>query len=135
LPDERFQREFNAEFVEDVDAWLTQSLIVSCIDSQLEPYDFQDQPKGEFYAGVDFGKQRDYSVVLTVEKTANLLRLVHVHRFPLKTEYPSVIGYVKSLHDHWQTVRAINADVTGVGNYIIEDMVRTRASLLLNSGN
>ncbi len=125
LPDERFQREFNAEFVEDVDAWLTQSLIVSCIDSQLEPYDFQDQPKGEFYAGVDFGKQRDYSVVLIVEKTANLLRLVHVHRFPLNTEYASVIGYVKSLHDRWQTVRAINADVTGVGDYIVEDMVRS----------
>ncbi len=125
LPDERFQREFNAEFVEDVDAWLTQSLIVSCIDSQLEPYDFQDQPRGEFYAGVDFGKQRDYSVVLIVEKTANLLRLVHVHRFPLNTEYASVIGYVKSLDDRWQTIRAINADVTGVGGYIVEDMVRS----------
>jgi hypothetical protein len=39
LPHERFQREFMAEFVEDVDAWLTQDLIVQCIDSNLEMID------------------------------------------------------------------------------------------------
>jgi phage FluMu gp28-like protein len=125
LPFERFQREFEAEFVEDVDAWLTQSLIVSCIGSQLQPYDFQDEPKGEFYVGVDFGKEQDYSVVLAVEKTGQTLRAVHIHRFPLKTEYASVIGYVKSLQDRWHEVRAIYADVTGVGNYIVEEMVHS----------
>jgi phage FluMu gp28-like protein len=126
LPAERFQREFESQFVEDVDAWLTQSLIVGCIDSNLEPFDFQDVPKGMFYAGVDFGKEQDYSVVLVVEKTGeNSLRVVHVHRFPLKTEYASVIGYVKSLQDRWQTVYGIYADVTGVGNYVVEDMVRS----------
>ena len=51
LPFERFQREFMSEFVEDIDAWLTQSLIVSCIDSQLVSYDFQAQPQGEFLHG------------------------------------------------------------------------------------
>jgi len=125
LPAERFQREFEAEFVEDVDAWLTQSLIVQCIDSQLQPYDFQDMPKGEFYVGVDFGKEQDFSVVLVVEKVGQVLRSVHVHRFPLKTEYASVIGYVKSLQDRWQSVRAVYADITGVGGYIVEDMVRS----------
>ena len=106
LPFERFQREFMAEFVEDVDAWLTQSLIVGCIDSQLEPYDFQAQPTGEFYVGVDFGKEQDFSVVLVVEKQGSRLRVVHVHRFPLHTEYASVIGYVKSLQDRWRTIRS-----------------------------
>jgi len=125
LPAERFQREFEAEFVEDVDAWLTQSLIVSCIDSNLQPYDFQDEPKGEFYVGVDFGKEQDYSVVLVAQKVEGSLRIVHIHRFPLKTEYASVIGYVKSLQDRWHEVRAVYADVTGVGNYIVEDMVRS----------
>ena len=125
LPFERFQREFMAEFVEDVDAWLTQSLIVSCIDSNLQLYDFAEVPKGEFYVGVDFGKEQDFSVVLVVEKAGQALRAVHVHRFPLKTEYASVIGYVKSLQDRWPSVRAVYADVTGVGNYIVEDMVRS----------
>jgi phage FluMu gp28-like protein len=125
LPFERFQREFKAEFVEDIDAWLTQSLIVQCIDSNLQPYDFQDQPKGEFYVGVDFGKETDFSVVLVAQKMANTLEIVHVHRFPLKTEYASVIGYVKSLQDRWREVRAVYADITGVGNYIVEDMIRS----------
>ena len=125
LPFERFQREFMAEFVEDIDAWLSQSLIVSCIDSNLQLYDFQDQPKGEFYIGVDFGKEMDFSVVLVARKIANTLQIVHVHRFPLKTEYASVIGYVKSLLDRWQQIRAVYADVTGVGNYIVEDMFRS----------
>jgi phage FluMu gp28-like protein len=125
LPFERFQREFMAEFVEDVDAWLTQSLIVSCIDSQLAPYDFQAQPQGEFYAGVDFGKEQDFSVVLLVEKQGSMLRVIHVHRFPLHTEYASVIGYVKSLQDRWRTIRSVYGDVTGVGNYVVEDMVHS----------
>ncbi len=125
LPFERFQREFMAEFVEDVDAWLTQSLIVGCIDSQLAPYDFQAQPQGEFYAGVDFGKEQDFSVVLLIEKQGSILRVVHVHRFPLHTEYASVIGYIKSLQDRWRTIRAVYGDVTGVGNYIVEDMVHS----------
>jgi phage FluMu gp28-like protein len=124
LPAERFQREFMAEFVEDVDAWLTQSLIVSCIDSNLQPCDFQDVPRGEFYVGVDFGKEQDFSVVMVVDRVGDVLRIVHVHRFPLKTEYASVIGYVKSLQDRWQ-VRAVYADITGVGGYIVEDMVRS----------
>jgi len=53
------------------------------------------------------------------------LKLVHVHRFPLNTEYASVIGYVKSLQDRWKTVRAVYADITGVGNYIVEDMAHS----------
>jgi len=43
LPEERFRREFYAEFVEDADTWLTQSLIVKCIDSQLDFLDFRAQ--------------------------------------------------------------------------------------------
>jgi phage FluMu gp28-like protein len=97
LPAERFQREFEAQFVEDADTWLPQSLIVQCIDSELQMIDFQEQPKGEFFIGVDFGKEQDYSVVIALEKTGLTLHVAHVHRFPLKTEYASVIGYIKSL--------------------------------------
>jgi phage FluMu gp28-like protein len=125
LPFERFQREFMAEFVEDADAWLSQSLIVSCIDGNLQPYDFQDAPQGEFYVGVDFGKHQDFSVVLVVQKAGQRLRVVHVKRFPLRTQYASVIGYVKSLADRWHSVREVYADTTGVGDYIVEDMRRS----------
>jgi phage FluMu gp28-like protein len=125
LPFERFQREFMAEFIEDIDAWLSQSLIVSCIDGQLEFYDFQDQPQGSFYMGVDFGKEQDFSIILVIKKQGALLQVVHIHRFPLHTEYSSVIGYVKSLQDRWKTILGVYADITGVGNYIVEDMIHS----------
>jgi len=125
LPVERFQREFESQFVEDVDAWLPQSLIVSCIDAGLQLCEFQDQLQGDFYVGVDFGKQQDYSVICVIQKKDNMLNLIHIHRFPLQTEYASVIGYIKSLSDRWQNVNAVYADVTGVGDYIVEDMVRS----------
>jgi phage FluMu gp28-like protein len=124
IPFERFQREFMSEFVEDVDAWLTQSLIINCIDSKLELYDFQAMPNGDFHIGVDFGKEQDFSVVVVVEKLGAITRVVHVHRFPLKTPYGSVIGYVKSLQDRWKSTNSVCADITGVGGYIVEDMVR-----------
>ena len=124
IPFERFQREFMSEFVEDVDSWLTQSLIINCIDSKLELYDFEAMPKGDFHVGVDFGKEQDSSVVVVVEKLESVTKVVHVHRFPLKTNYSSVIGYIKSLQDRWQTINYVYADVTGVGNYIVEDMIR-----------
>jgi len=99
--------------------WLAQSLIVSCIDSSLLLYDFQTQPPvGEFFIGVDFGKERDYSIVLVLEKVGFVLRVVHIHRFPLHSEYASVIGYVKSLQDRWNSMCSVYADVTGVGNYM-----------------
>lgn len=92
----------------------------------LSPYDFQDQPpRSEFYVGVDFGKERDHSIVIVLDKQGQVLRVVHVHRFPLHTEYASVIGYVKSLQDRWNSIRSVYADVTGVGDYIVEDMFRS----------
>ncbi len=125
----RWRREMEAEWCEDEDVWLPQSLIVSCIESGLIPYDFHSSPLfSEFYIGVDFGKERDYSVVVVVEKRGQLVRVVHVHRFPLHTEYASVIGYVKSLQDRWKDIRYVYADVTGVGNYIVEDMFRSGIS-------
>ncbi len=128
MPLERFQCEYMAQFIEDVDTWLTQSLIVGCIDSQLVPFDFQDRPSGEFFMGVDFGKEQDFSVVLVLEKKGAVLRVVHIHRFPLHTEYASVIGYVKSLQDRWRNIKAVYCDITGVGNYIAEDMAHSGIS-------
>ena len=45
LPQERFQREFMAEFVEDIDAWLTQSLIVSASTASCNRANFWKHPK------------------------------------------------------------------------------------------
>jgi phage FluMu gp28-like protein len=119
----RWRREMDAEWAEDESVWLSQALITSCIDSQLEYCDFEQVVVGEFYAGLDLGKHQDYSVLAVVQIEESSIRLIHMHRFPLKTPYASVIGYVKTLCDRWQTIRKVLVDVTGVGDYIAEDMV------------
>ena len=125
LPAERFRREFYAEFNEDADTWLTQSLIVNCIDNQLNLLDFRDDsPPGNFFLGLDFGKHHDFSVLVALKRDERNLQVIHVHRFPLNTNYASVIGYVKYLQNRWKNVRAVYADITGVGDYVVEDMTQ-----------
>jgi len=118
----RWTREMEAEWAEDESVWLSQALIASCIDHTLEPFDFEDAAKGEFFMGIDLGKHRDHSVVSVVMREKPLLKLVHVKRFPLKTSYASVIGYAKTLCDRWNSMQKVAVDQSGVGEYIVEDM-------------
>src|SRR2546427_11416414 len=48
--------------------------------------------------------------------------LIHMHKFPLETEYGAVIGYVKRLVSMWKEVRKITTDETGIGDVVTEDM-------------
>ncbi|MEM3875376.1 MAG: terminase family protein [Candidatus Bathyarchaeia archaeon] len=119
----RWRREMMAEWAEDENVWLSQALITSCIDHELEYYDFEELATGEFYAGLDLGKYQDYSVLSVVQIEDSSIKLIHLHRFPLRTPYASVIGYVKTLCDRWQTINKVLVDMSGVGDYIVEDMI------------
>jgi len=119
----RWTREMEAEWSEDVDHWLSQSLIAQCVDGDLDFIPREWSVKGDFYAGIDLGKHRDYSVVAVVERKGDMLRLVHCYQFPLETSYATVISYVKALVDKWQTIYRIAVDKTGLGDPIVEDMI------------
>ncbi|MBC7130738.1 hypothetical protein H5T51_05925, partial [Candidatus Bathyarchaeota archaeon] len=118
----RWQREMLAEWAEDENVWLPLSLITNCIDHALEYSDFEELENGHFYAGLDLGKYRDHSVLSIIKAEDSSKLLVHQHRFPLKTPYASVIGYVKTICDRWQTIHKVLVDMTGIGDYIVEDM-------------
>jgi hypothetical protein len=120
----RWRREMLCEWTEDLNVWLPTSLITLSQDSALEYLDATEPARGEFYIGVDFGKHQDYSVVAVLNKRVNHLHLIHCHQFPLETSYGAVIGYIKRLQDNWKNIRAVYADKTGVGDYIVEDMQR-----------
>ncbi|MEM3666596.1 MAG: terminase family protein, partial [Candidatus Bathyarchaeia archaeon] len=120
----RWQREMQAEWAEDQNVWLTQALITSCIDPTLEYNSFHETTQGEFYAGLDLGKHQNPSVLAIKAKTEeNTIKLTHMHRFPLKTPYATVIGYVKTICGRWQTIHKILVDMTSTGEYIVEDMI------------
>jgi len=118
----RWAREMEAEWSEDEAVWLPLSLITKCIDSELELWDFEDIHKGKFFGGLDLGKHQDYSAFVVVEEVEGKCVLRHVKVFPLGTKYATVIGYVKTMCDRWQSFSKVRVDVSGVGEYVVEDM-------------
>src|SRR6266702_2516487 len=124
----RWTREMEAEFAEDENSFFPLSLVTSCVDGELEYVPFEAKLSDRLiYIGVDFGKHRDHSVVAAIDydNESREARLIHMHRFALETEYASVIGYVKALCTRWQTIRRVSTDVTGVGDFITEEMKKS----------
>ena len=118
----RWKRELEAEWAEDESVWLPLSLITKCIDSSLELWSEDSIRHGSFFAGLDLGKEQDYSAFVVVEKLEDKCILRHVKVWPLQTKYATVIGYVKTLADRWQSFEKIRVDISGAGNYVVEDM-------------
>lgn len=119
----RWLREMMAEWAEGEDVWLPLSLITKCQDTSLDLWMSDKGYSGSFFGGLDLGKEQDYSAFVVVERVDQRFLLRHVKVFPLGTNYAAVIGYVKTLVDRWQRFDKIRADITGVGNYIVEDMI------------
>jgi len=124
----RWKREMEAEWAEDENVWLPQSLITKCIGTERscgEDLTLANPDVGQvgrFYGGLDFGKHGDYTVFTVVDSVGDKFFLRYLKIWPLETPYASVIGFVKQLQDRWQTFTTIRADQTGIGDYIVEDM-------------
>jgi phage FluMu gp28-like protein len=124
----RWRREMEAEWAEDEDVWLTQSLIASCIGTskncgeELQEFNPDAKCSGEFFAGLDLAQTRDYSVLSVVERRNDTLILRHVKIFHQPTVYATVFGYVKALQDRWGGFEKIRVDFTREGPSIIADM-------------
>ncbi len=123
----RWQREMEAEFVEDEEAWLPLSLIKPCtaVDFALIPesavLNERLPPAESYFVGVDLGLKRDSSVVAVVEKRGQELYLVHLKPFKLGTEYGHVLGFLKKLSNGSDAVRRVYVDQTGVGEVFMEE--------------
>src|SRR5262245_56142361 len=69
----------------------------------------------DYYGGLDLGQKRDYSVVAVILKKNLHYFLVHMHQFPLHTEYLEVLAYLTRVQERFQKMRAWYIDRTGVG--------------------
>jgi hypothetical protein len=124
----RWRREMEAEWAEDDDVWLTQSLIVSCIGTektcgtQLQIYGCDENHRGDFFAGLDLAQTKDYSVLAVIESLNDKLYLRHLKIFQQPTLYATVLGYIKALQDRWGGFEKIRVDFTREGPSIISDM-------------
>jgi phage FluMu gp28-like protein len=125
---QRWRREMEAEWSEDEDVWLPQSLIVTCVGTvktcgeDLEKYDPEASYNGSFFAGLDLAQTRDYCVLCVVENLNDKLFLRHLKVFSQPTKYAHVLGYIKALQDRWGNFEKIRVDITREGPSFIADM-------------
>ncbi len=124
----RWAREMMADWVEDDNVWLNQSLIASCIGTQkscgtdLLLFNPEKSYEGEFYVGLDPAQTKDYHVLSVVESVDEKLLLRHLKIFPHPTYDAYVLGYIKTLQDRWGGFRKIRVDITREGPSFIADM-------------
>lgn len=117
-----------AEWAEDEDVWLPQSLIVSCIGTakncgrDLEVYDTEKCYSGDFFVGLDIGQVRDYTSLTVVERVDDMIYLRHQKLFPHPTNHAHILGYLKRLQDQWGGFEKIRVDFTREGPSLIKDM-------------
>ncbi len=117
-----------AEWAEDEDVWLPQSLIVSCVGTckncgeDLQMLNADSCYSGEFYAGLDLAQIRDYCVLAVVERVNDRLFLRFLKIFKQPTKYTEVLGFLKVLQDRWGGLQKIRVDFTREGPSIIADM-------------
>jgi phage FluMu gp28-like protein len=124
----RWRREMMAEWAEDQDVWLTQSLIAGCIGTKaicgedLKEFSPENERRGEFFAGLDLAQTRDYTALAVVERVDGRLFLRHLKIFQQPTLYATVLGYLKALQDRWHGFEKIRVDFTREGPSFIADM-------------
>jgi len=131
---EEWMREVEALWIEIAQSFFPMDLIVGCVDPELGNPDSpnryiedlervsHNQLKGIYYAGLDLGKQVDYSCLAVVERTnAGKLRLIYKHQFPLGTPYPDVIGHVARANQIFKFQKLV-VDKTGIGDAVVDEM-------------
>ena len=132
----RWQREMEAEFAEDADAFFPLSLLAKCVSYNLQTYDEsialtgQVPPPGDYYIGCDLGKIQDHSVVAVIEKKDGQINLIHMKQFALGTDYSHIVGYLVRLGQRLDKVHRTSIDQTGVGEYFVEDARKAGAKLV-----
>jgi phage FluMu gp28-like protein len=124
---EAYLMEYEAEFAEASNCYFLQDLIRSCVESAqklgLELCTSLEAsfPTGDYYAGVDFGKLRDHSVIAIMKREAGTIRLVYLYQFQLETPYTQVIGHIVRAEQKLG-LRQITVDQTGLGEPVLEEI-------------
>lgn len=134
MTQEEWKREVEALWTEALHTFFPLDLIAQCIDPELgnpeSPVAYIEdiekanpqKLKGPHYAGLDLGKQVDYSVLIIVQKDEKgEVRLVHKRQLPLETPYPSVVAYAARAHQIFN-FESLYVDKTGIGDAVVDEL-------------
>jgi phage FluMu gp28-like protein len=119
-----FNREYNANFLDDQFSYFPSQLILTCTDDYplTEQSRLPYTPNGVYYVGIDFGKHADHSAIAIVEEQKDhTLRLVYLQEFALETPYTTVIATIHTLQNAYK-FRGGRLDQTGVGEAPFEEV-------------
>jgi phage terminase large subunit-like protein len=125
MTEQAYKLEYEAEFVEAANSFFQQDLIRQCVvnDQPVELIEnIEDNVAvANYYAGVDFGKQQDYSTVAIVKKENDTIQLVYLHEFPLGTAYTAVINHLVRAQQKFQLQSTV-LDQTGIGEPVLDEL-------------
>jgi len=125
MTEEAFKMEYEAEFVEAANSFFQQDLIRQCMvnDTPIELFEGLEGniPEGNYYAGVDFGKHKDYSTITVVKRENHNLQLVYLQEFELGTAYTNVINHLLKAHQKFNFQKII-VDQTGIGEPVLDEL-------------
>lgn len=127
MTEEAYRQEYEAEFVEVSNSYFAQDLIRKCVElaerAGLESFSDLEHAfaKGEYYAGIDFGKLQDHSILAIVKVEDKTVKLLYMHEFPLETPYTQVIGHLARAWKKFD-FRKMLVDQSGVGEPILEEI-------------
>lgn len=120
-----FRQEFEGEFVDEAVSFFPYDVIMKGVNHELEMVadstELVGHEESTFYAGVDFAKIRDETVITVMERKPGgrfVARLIHVFS---ATPYKTQLLFIKSLQARFPLVR-LYFDMTGVGVRLNEDL-------------
>lgn len=127
------EQEYCCRFIDQSTAVFTLELINSCVDSSLLPIYSGVKEGVILYAGVDFGKKNDNSVVSVFEKLGEDDEVSYIMRH--LAIFPTSMSYVEQIDKMITLLKGLRVsniwvDSTGPGEKLCEDL--QRAGLLVS---
>lgn len=117
--EESFLQEYMCVPADDATAFITYALLDGCTMSPAEEWETQLDPTGEYFMGVDIGRNHDLTVLFLVERCGEVLitrRMIELKGCPF-AEQARVIDEYAALP--W--VRRVCMDATGIGMQLAEE--------------
>jgi hypothetical protein len=83
------------------------------------------------YVGLDLGKQHDYTALTVAQRADDAVHIVHLHRYPLKTDYTAIATDLATTLQRppFTTGCILGVDATGLGGPFL-DLLRGQAERL-----
>jgi phage FluMu gp28-like protein len=121
LPDEMsFKQEYCCTFVDESTSFFPFSLILSCVDDELNDTDFK-RDNLPTHMGVDFGKKVDSTVIVGTKKEDDVIFVKYVKEFVPPSILGDVVVFIKRNFKDWGPDR-ISIDQKGMGERMVEDL-------------